>query len=201
LFLLRWGEIDLTAQISYNVHVLMKKEKTGPEDFEALIKRFAASIRATVLKFGLERKGIDPEDVLQEVRIRIWKAFLHEKKVSDQASYIKRVVNTTLVDQMRKARRQEKLIDHEKQKWRAQEKTRPGEEGEEEAAREMIGRAADSLLESRRKVVKMFLLNLSVEEISLILNWSRHRTRNLLYRGLSDLKGKLREKGIEYEDR
>jgi RNA polymerase sigma factor (sigma-70 family) len=201
LFLSRREEIDLAAQISYKFHVHMKSEKSSSGDFEGIIEKFSASIKAAVLKFGLERRGIDPEDVLQEVRIRIWKAFLHEKKVSDQASYIKRVVNTTLVDQMRKARRQEKLIDHEKQKWLAEEKTPPWEEGGEEVLRDMIGRAADSLLESRRKVVKLFLLNLSVEEISLILNWSRDRTRNLLYRGLSDLKGKLREKGIEYEDR
>jgi len=44
-------------------------------------------------------------------------------------------------------------------------------------------------------------LNMTIEEISIFLKWSKDKTRNLLYRGLSDLKKILREKGIEYEDK
>jgi RNA polymerase sigma-70 factor (ECF subfamily) len=56
-------------------------------------------------------------------------------------------------------------------------------------------------MESRRKVIKLFLLDLTIAEISSSLNWSRDKTRNLLYRGLSDLKEKLKDKGVEYENR
>jgi DNA-directed RNA polymerase specialized sigma24 family protein len=65
--------------------------------------------------------------------------------------------------------------------------------------KKMLSETVDSLLESRRKVVKLYLLNLSIEEIATLFCWSRDKTRNLLYRGLSDLKKVLKEKGIEYE--
>ena len=55
--------------------------------------------------------------------------------------------------------------------------------------------------ESRKKAVKLYLLNLTIEEISILLNWSKDKARNLLYRGLADLKHMLRKKGIEYENR
>ena len=68
-------------------------------------------------------------------------------------------------------------------------------------AKEIVGNAVDSLMESRRKAVKLFLLNMTLDEIAIFLNWSRDKTRNLLYRGLSDLKKILKEKGIEYENK
>lgn len=179
----------------------MKSNKSGLEDFDVLLEKFSASIKASILKFGLEKRGIDPEDVFQEVRIKIWKKIGREKNVSHHSSYIRRVVNSALIDNIRKVRREEKLILHEKQKWLLEEKCNPEEPAQDSIFWEKVSEAADSLMESRRKVVKLFLLNLSVDEISLALNWSKDKTRNLFYRGLSDLKRKLRERGIEHEDR
>jgi DNA-directed RNA polymerase specialized sigma24 family protein len=42
---------------------------------------------------------------------------------------------------------------------------------------------------------------MTIEEIAIYFKWTRDKTRNLLYRGLSDLKKILREKGIEYENK
>jgi DNA-directed RNA polymerase specialized sigma24 family protein len=66
---------------------------------------------------------------------------------------------------------------------------------------DVVERAVDSLLESRRQVVKLYLLNLSIQEISSYLNWSVDKTRNLLYRGLADLKKKLRNADIQYDSK
>jgi DNA-directed RNA polymerase specialized sigma24 family protein len=74
------------------------------------------------------------------------------------------------------------------------------DEIDEGKLKKILEQAVDSLLESRRKAVKLHLLNMSLEEISEFFNWSRHKTRNLLYRGLKDLKQTLKERGIEYED-
>jgi DNA-directed RNA polymerase specialized sigma24 family protein len=42
---------------------------------------------------------------------------------------------------------------------------------------------------------------MTIEEISAYFNWSKDKTRNLLYRGLSDLKKILKKKDIDYEDK
>jgi RNA polymerase sigma factor (sigma-70 family) len=179
----------------------MNPESTASEEFEAILEKFSGSIRASVLRFGLDQRGVDPEDILQEIRIKVWKGVLSEKKISYQASYIKSVVNSTLVDCLRKSRRDAKLIQHELEKRRLEGQGAGDDAPGAHALRKIIGEAADSLMESRRKVVKLFLLNMSVEEIAGSLEWSQDKARNLLYRGLSDMRKILRTRGIEYEDR
>jgi len=179
----------------------MKNNEIGAKEFEAILEKFSRSIRASISKFGLEKRGIDPEDVIQEVKIKIWKKFGHEKNISHYSSYIQRIINSILVDHIRKVRRQEKLILHEKQKLLSEERGNPGNPHKGSVFSEMVGEAADSLMESRRKIVKLFLADLTIDEIASTLNWSRDKTRNLLYRGLSDLKEKLKDKGVEYENR
>jgi DNA-directed RNA polymerase specialized sigma24 family protein len=62
--------------------------------------------------------------------------------------------------------------------------------------KEAVGKAVESLIESRRNVVKLYLFDLSIEEISRFYDWSLHKTRNLLYRGLADLKRSLKKADI-----
>ncbi len=179
----------------------MKESNLAAADLELVLRKFSNSIRSSVLKFGLEKRGIDPEDIIQEVRIKIWKKFVNEKKVNNHSSYINRIVNSTLIDCIRRSRRQERLIWHAQQRALLQEGCCQEPGSEDNLFRETITKATDTLLESRRTVVKMFLSDMNIEEISLALKWSQDKTRNLLYRGLADLKSRLLEMGIEYEHR
>jgi DNA-directed RNA polymerase specialized sigma24 family protein len=43
-------------------------------------------------------------------------------------------------------------------------------------------------------------MDMTIEEISAYFNWSTDKTRNLLYRGLADLKNLLKKRDIDYED-
>jgi len=186
--------------MAYTVPIFMKRQRIDAAEFEALLERFSSSIKGSVIKLGLEKRGIDPEDIIQEVKIKIWRTFGHEKNIALYSLYIQRTINSILVDQIRKMRRQERLILHEKEKLMSEERESLGTLPAGNNYREMVGAAADSLMESRRTVVKLFLMDLTVEEISSSLKWSRDKTRNLLYRGLADLKEILMERGVEYEN-
>ncbi len=170
------------------------------KEFDAVISKFGRSIKINIKKFNLPKDGIDPDDVLQEVRIKIWKLLNDEKKITNYSSYIKKIVDSSVIDHLRKARRERGFILLEKKKkiseWKSQYETRVFDD---KNLKRSINNAVESLLDSRRKVVKLYLLNLTIEEIATFYNWSRHKTRNLLYRGLSDLKKRLHEKGIKYE--
>jgi DNA-directed RNA polymerase specialized sigma24 family protein len=37
------------------------------------------------------------------------------------------------------------------------------------------------------------------QEIADLCDWNEPKTRNLIYRGLSDLRKRLRDEGVEYE--
>jgi len=56
------------------------------------------------------------------------------------------------------------------------------------AIAETVGKAVEQLIETRRQVVKLYLLNLNIREIAGYLGMSQDKIRNLLYRGLADLR-------------
>jgi RNA polymerase sigma factor (sigma-70 family) len=170
-------------------------------ELAAILDRFSGYIRANILKYNPRKFGIEIDDVLQDVKIRIWKILRCEKKIAHYSSYIKKIVNSSVIDQFRKLKREEGVYLFEKNRKIAE--SRQGSPGAalyaEMDLKDLVGKAVDGLIESRRRVVKLYLLNMSIEEISLYFNWSKDKTRNLLYRGLNDLKKILKEKNIDYE--
>jgi len=170
------------------------------EEFDLILRRFSNAIRAQVRSQGVERMGIDPEDVIQEIRVRLWKSLAGEKKVANLASYIKKVVTSVLIDEVRKARTQDRVVFRAVQEKLEEGRPRAESPAPGEFPGPLVEEAVAMLIESRRQVVRLFLLGLSVEEISSALGWSQDKARNLLYRGLADLKNTLKKKGVEYED-
>ena len=172
----------------------------NPEDkeFEELLNRFADFIRIHIQKYNLYKYGLDPDDISQDVRIKIWKLLHSEKVISNYSSYIKKIVNSSVIDQLRKIRREEGIFSHEKQ-VAERELAYSIDLSRVRALEETVGKAVDSLMDSRRQVVKLYLLNLSIPEIAGYLHWSTDKTRNLLYRGLADLRKALKDMDVEYD--
>ncbi len=180
----------------------MSWNKESWEGFEEILERFARFIEANIQKFDPQKNGIDPDDLSQEIKIKLWKVFQDEKNIHNYSSYIRKIVDSTVIDQLRRFRRQSSIIGMEKRKKISDHKTQYNMASSTEINySELIGKAVDTLMESRKKPVRLFLLNMTLEEISIYLNWSKDKTRNLLYRGLADLKKRLREQGIEHEDK
>lgn len=175
----------------------------SPQDveLEALLGRFSSFIKMHLFKYDPGRHGLDIDDLFQEVKIKLWKVLSHEKKITNQAAYIRKVVDSTVIDQLRRAKRQETVYSHEKERKITEQKMHyafPNRQGNE--LQQVVARAVAGLIESRRKAVQMYLLNMSLEEIAAFYSWTKDKTRNLLYRGLADLRAELRQHGIDYED-
>ena len=123
-----------------------------------------------------------------------------EKEIANFPSYLKKIVSSSVIDMLRKTKRDEGLILYEKQNRISEVKADYlAKASDQEHLKEKLAEAVGCLIESRRRVVKLYLLDLTIEEIAAFYGWSRHKTRNLLYRGLSDLKRLLKEKDIDYE--
>ncbi|MFW6160382.1 MAG: RNA polymerase sigma factor [Acidobacteriota bacterium] len=171
------------------------------KEFEAVFNRFHQFIRMNIHKYDLIKSGIDAEDILQDIKIKLWKIFKNEKKIKNYASYIKKVVDTSVIDHIRKFRKEEGIINLEIQRKISERSVKYQQDGTENInLKKILNEALEELINSRKRVVKLFLLNMSLEDIALALGWTKDKTRNLLYRGLDDLKHSLRAKGIEYED-
>jgi RNA polymerase sigma-70 factor (ECF subfamily) len=180
----------------------MISRKHKEKEFQKIISNFSAFIRSQVLKYNLQRFGLDAEDLIQEIRLKIWKIIDDEKNINNHASYIKKVVESAVIDQIRKIRKEEEIFISERQQLISENESKINPYFDQNCSlKEYILKAADQLIDSRRVVVKLYLLNMSLPEIADYLNYSQAKARNLLYRGLSDLKKILKEMGIFNEKR
>jgi RNA polymerase sigma-70 factor (ECF subfamily) len=77
----------------------------------------------------------------------------------------------------------------------------PGPHGElerSELGRQISG-AIETIPASRRPAVRMYLAGYPREEIAGLMGWTEGKTRNLLYRGLADLRDRLTALGVGWE--
>lgn len=180
----------------------MDPARQREERFKEILDAYSAYMNFQVQRFNLLKYGLDPEDILQDVKVRIWKLICSGRAILSPASYIRRIISSAVIDQLRKRRRDDTLYLHEKQK-RVSERSFPytGETIQKKAFEETVGRAIEQLMDSRRQVVKLYLLNLNIQEISAYMNWSLDKTRNLLYRGFADIRKSLKDMEAQNEDR
>jgi RNA polymerase sigma-70 factor (ECF subfamily) len=144
----------------------------------------------------------------QEARIRLWRALQSEREITDLASYIYKIAVTATIDAVRraKARREEPLPEGPSEDDREGEMTLPSRDTspEDEAAGQSMARAVDSALskiaESRRRPVALYLKGLTTTEIGRVMGWTEAKARNLVYRGLGDLRRELKKMGIDYDN-
>ena len=93
-----------------------------------LLARHGSRLRALVLRHCSSNQGLDPDDIEQEVHIRLWRAVERETNPALPASYIQRVVVTTVIDALRRNRPEQTLPLPE-----------PGQEAGVEALLEQVG--------------------------------------------------------------
>lgn len=179
----------------------MNWDKKKDDELRSILEEFSGLIRVHIIKFNPQKFGLDPDDISQEIRIKIWRLLHNEKNIKNRASYIKKIVNSSVIDLLRKWKRDEGIMFVEKQKKVSEiKKGYPVAISLEENLKSTVAEAINSLIESRRKVVRLHLMDMTIEEISAYFNWTTNKTRNLLYRGLADLKNLLKNKDIDYED-
>ena len=176
-------------------------------EFEQIIERYGALIKAVVARTYSGRLELNADDVVQEVKIKLWKELSKQEKIVNLKAFICQVAFTTTIDEIRKARtRKQEPLPEEEQEMDILMSARvtrdlasPQVELERKEIQRFVVSAVNSLGENRRQVVKLYLYGLNHKEIAAELGWSEGKTRNLLYRGLEELSEILKSKGISYE--
>jgi len=164
---------------------------------EALITRFRTMVRSVGARRGLVEADLD--EVLQDVRIRLWHAGEGGKALEDLgSSYLYHLATTAALDLLRR-RRARRADDTEDIRERTDLTTNNASPHDAMEARELasqIEAAVETLPIDRRVAVRMHLSGYDRDDISRMLGWTEARTRNLLYRGLDDLRRRLTDMGI-----
>jgi len=172
------------------------------DDIEKLILKFTRDILFRINYFRYQPYGLDYEDLVQSVYLRICKNLKKsDKKIRDLKSYIMRVVDSVMIEVLAKSRLEMETIKVLNRNLSASpvthsEHTKMHEESRKAA---LLG-SLKGLKESRQTVLKLVLSGMSLEEVAQLQRWTYGKTHNLYSRGLKDLKKRLKAKGIIYED-
>lgn len=163
---------------------------------ERLMARFAALARHAARARGLPAEEID--EILQDVRIRLWKAHPESENLERLgASYFVKVVSSAVIDRLRRRRQQETSLDAVTALAVVPEALQvlPPDVAEQNALAVRLEQALATLPRNRRLVVQLHLEGYGRDEMAGMTGWTEAKVRNLLYRGLEDLRERLRSDG------
>ena len=166
---------------------------------ERTLLRFGAAVRRVTRLRGLSDSDVD--EVLQDVRVRLWKSKASDEKLDGLgASYIQRVAMSAAIDMLRRrrARREEPL--HEvvgAPSLPAILLVASPDRSEEDELAYRLEHALAQLPQNRQVVVQLHLEGYTRDDMARLTGWSEAKVRNLLYRGLDDLRAQLRASMVE----
>ncbi len=171
------------------------------------MEQYGRFLGAAIARLCPKDLGLECDDIRQEASLRLWRALSSGREIPSLASYIYRVAVTTTIDAVRrvKARREQPLDSLETEPESAPQtpvaaaENAPDRVAQHHQVVEKVTRALAGLSENRRRATGLYLQGMTTREIGELLGWSEAKARNLAYRGLEDLRGRLRAEGIEYE--
>ena len=173
------------------------------ERFDRFADQYTKILRAHIARHCPRHLGIQINDIEQEALLRLWRALRDERNVVDAASYIYRIAVTTTIDAVRRviARREEQLATHDEEGLagaapHADPRQRPDVMMERRETMEIVLDSLGELPENRRCCVELHLQGFNTVEIAELLGWSEAKVRNLVYRGMDDLREILERKGL-----
>ncbi len=143
------------------------------------------------------------DDLIQLAMIRILNlARKSEEEQRFNASYLKKVAYSVLVDSIRRKRRRPEvsLLEESDESPAAEPASaNPGPESSTEAReiRDGIRHCLLTLSDHRRRAVTLHLQGHTVKEVAKVMSWDEKRAENLVFRGLGNLRDCLRKKGLE----
>ncbi len=158
--------------------------------------RFSALAARAARARGLPAEEVD--EILQDVRIRLWKAHPDSENLERLgASYLVKVVSSAVVDRLRRRRRADTNLDAANEMTTVPEALQvlPPDIIERDALAERLEQALATLPANRRLVVQLHLEGYGRDEMAGMTGWTEAKVRNLLYRGLEDLRECLRSDG------
>jgi RNA polymerase sigma factor (sigma-70 family) len=170
------------------------------EAIEAVLVRFSGVVRAIGARYRLPESDLD--ELVQEVRLRLWSALRSSERIeSVSASYLYRAAVSAAIDVIRRRRgdREESIDTANIGDAAEDEVNRPDRAVERGELSEQVDRALERIPQSRRPVVRMYLAGYGSGEIAQLMGWTEAKARNLLYRGLADLRERLTAVGVHLD--
>lgn len=170
----------------------------------AILRDYGGVLRGMIAARCRSNPDLSPDDLLQDARLRLWRALLNKGEIRCVSCYLHRLAAAVTIDAVRRANAR-----HENDFWFRNE----SETGREQARAgpqfldpglspeaafehaELIAKAQVALGKlpaNRRQAVALHLQGFSTAEIAARTGWHEAKARNLVYRGLTELRNLYR---------
>lgn len=189
----------------------MEMKAASPTEilFEQIVRDYGRFLRQTIIRVCPKDLGLQYDEIEQEARLRLWRALETEREIQNLSSYLYRIAVTATLDAVKriKRKREEQILlaedDTEENNLAPHVLVTDPNQAPDKAAvrRQLVSKvkeAMNKLPDNRRTAVGLHLEGMTTQEIANLLGWSEPKARNLVYRGLSDVRAFLQEAGIEY---
>ena len=137
-------------------------------------------------------------DIEQKVLMSLWRQIENEQKIDHPSSYIYRIAVREAVRAIRSvASRERRHVPDSEAAAQADARPDPSENVLRREQREHIEASLAELRPERERAVRAHLAGFAVQEIMDMQSWPYEKARNLISRGMQDLRNALRRRGID----
>jgi RNA polymerase sigma factor (sigma-70 family) len=167
--------------------------RVGQPDLETLVERYAALIRSAVGRVAGSRSADIGDDVVQRVTTALWKRLKGEQVIDHPASYIYRCA---IREALRELDRLGDALSAPLDEQLADDAPDPETVLQARQLGATIETCFADLHPERAQAVRAHLAGFAVEEIMEMYAWPYQKARNLISRGMADLRARLAQRGI-----
>lgn len=160
---------------------------------EELISKYARLVRTAVRRVAGPLTDVVADDVEQKVAVALWRAMPGEQLPRHPASYLYRAA---VRETVRALRSRQRVGEVEFPEDHRDPSPSPDTLLESKELGMTIRDTLSTLAPERRRAVQAHLMGFDVQEIMDIQGWSYNRARNLIARGMADLRRELEKRGI-----
>ena len=171
-----------------SARIEVMSERDPEREFELLVSRYGQVIRAAVRSVvGHDSRGLG-DDVEQQVLLELWKQISREQTIRFPSSYLYKAAIRETIRLVRQARRRAGSDPEELPLADPDPNRQPERRADSVDVRRQLEQATGSLQPERRIAVVAHLAGYRVQEIMEANGWSYQKARNLVARGMADLR-------------
>jgi RNA polymerase sigma factor (sigma-70 family) len=162
---------------------------------EGLVRDYARLVRYAVRSVGGRHTTEVVDDIEQTVFLSLWQQVRREQTIDHPVSYLYRTAVRETVRVLRQAQSCSGLVErHAREASVTAGPRTPEQEALAAEQRQGLRRAMLALAPDRARAVRAHLQGFSVNEIMVMCGWDYQKARNLIARGMADLRHALRQR-------
>ncbi|MGA2532159.1 MAG: sigma-70 family RNA polymerase sigma factor [Candidatus Aminicenantales bacterium] len=168
---------------------------------EKLVTDLQSFLVSKLNSLGYQRHGMERDDLLQEIHIRIWKAYKDDShNIHYFNAYLKKIINSVFINEINRIKKENNALVMGVESLNQTNGANGRGPAADLSLKNVLVDTLDDLNEPKQRVIKLRLEGFTFGEIAQLNQWSVRKTHGIYYSGIKDLKHKLGERGIHYED-